>query len=327
MISSRLFWVSDNGDLGEKEINPKIPQNFLVFEKAIDSKTPRILLYSNLTDAISVYGMGGGSLKGKTLSVYRPRFLHPSNRLSPTLSDSPYSLCLEGKEYWCLVPLEMIKVADIKIGKKIDSKNFRYGGSRVLKQSFTRIKTLPVYEWTEILPEWDKKGKTMKLKRKNFGSTAAKATEDKPVAREAGLIGGSALIGLGAGLSALSAAERLDKAAEIKGQTKKSWAEWEHEKRRETAKKYIDKHAPAEKKKEVLEKTMKKLKKIEKKELEDIEKSTKRFRKITKPVSKFAETKGGKATLIGIPTAVIGGVVYKSAKKKMKSDKKEGEAK
>lgn len=298
MISSRLFWVSDNGDLGEKEINPKIPQNFLVSEKAVDWKTPRILLYSNLTDAISVYGMGGGSLKGKTISVYRPRFLHPSNRLSPTLSDSPYSLCLEGKEYWCLVPLEMIKVADIKIGKKIDSKNFRYGGSRVLKQSFTRIKTLPVYEWTEILPEWDKKGKTMKLERKNFGKTADKATKDKPVAREVGRVAGSALIGLGAGLGAKSLVEGSEQA--------------------------LDKIQYRPAKIEEVIKDGKKIKKII--NLEErgkgVTRVVERVRPVAKKASEFAKTKGGKVALIGVPTAIVGGVLYKASKKK---DKKEGE--
>ena len=313
MISSRLFWVSDNGDLGEKEINPKIPQNFLVSEKAVDWKTPRILLYSNLTDAISVYGMGGGSLKGKTLSVYRPRFLHPSNRLSPTLSDSPYSLCLEGKEYWCLVPLEMIKVADIKIGKNIDSKSFRYGSSRVLKQSFTRTKTLPVYEWTEILPEWDKKGKTMKLERKNFGKTADKATKDNPAAREAGLIGGSALIGLGAGLGVHGAANKLNSG-------------------RKKAIKFVEKkiNEDAEKKlKNVVSDSADNVSKslIEGEKLAKLEKTraiSTKLKKVTKPVSKFAKTKGGKATLIGVPTAIVGGIVYKAAKKKDKKDKEGG---
>lgn len=300
MISSRLFWVSDNGDLGEKEINPKIPQNFLVSEKAVDWKTPRILLYSNLTDAISVYGMGGGSLKGKTLSVYRPRFLHPSNRLSPTLSDSPYSLCLEGKEYWCLVPLEMIKVADIKIGKNIDSKSFRYGSSRVLKQSFTRTKTLPVYEWTEILPEWDKKGKTMKLERKSFGKTANKVTKDNQAAREAGLIGGSALIGLGAGLGVKDIAENGDR--------------------------ILDRIQYRPAKTEVIKKDGKKIIKVT--ELKDrgqgITKVVNRIRPAGKKVQEFTKTKGGKATLIGVPTAIVGGIVYKAAKKKDKKDKEGG---
>ena len=164
----------------------------------------------------------------------------------------------------------------------------------------------------------------MKERRKLFGTTADKATKDKPVAREAGTIAGSALIGLGAGLTVKEAAERLDKLAEIEGQNKKSWAEWEHARRREAVKKRIDKHVAADKKEKVLEETLDHLNKVEKKELEAIEKSTKRLRRITKPVSKFAKTKGGKAALIGIPTAIVGGTLYKSIKKK---DKKNTEGK
>ena len=314
-----VYWLSFT-DLGENtQITPAERNGILGL-----TREKKIQLFTSIRDGLGVLSIGRGGMSGKVVSVYKPVIPSPDLLLKP--ANLPYENLLAGKEYWCLVPLSASKVCDIKVGKEIDARSFKYGG-RVLKFSAIIPMKFKIYAWDEILPEWDKKGKTMKLKRKNFGSTADKATEDKPVAREAGLIGGSALIGLGAGLSALSTAERLDKAAEIKGQTKKSWAEWEHERRRETAKKYIDKHAPAEKKKEVLEKTMKKLKKIEKKELEDIEKSTKRFRKITKPVSKFAKTKGGKAALIGVPTAIIGGVVYKSAKKKKKSDKKEGEAK
>ena len=315
-----LYYLTKESNRGEIDIPADIPHTSI--SKGLGDKIKRIALYDSPDDALCVYSIGRGNLKNQTLSIYTPSYLSPENILPADLNFTPYRDKLKGNESWVLLPsLRLIKVCDILVGEKIGTRKFKYG-DRVLKKAAVKEGEMTEYEWSEILPEWDKKGKTMKLKRKNFGKTAEKMTENKPVAKEAGLVAGSALVGLGAGLSALSTAERLDKAAEIKGQTKKSWAKWEHERRIETAKKYIDKHVPAEKKEEVLEETMKKLKKIEKKELENIEKSTKKFRKITKPVSKFAKTKGGKAALIGIPTAVIGGVVYKSAKKK--SDKKEG---
>ena len=130
-----------------------------------------------------------------------------------------------------------------------------------------------------------------------------KMTEDKPVAREAGLIGGSALIGLGGGIGIKGLA---DKAPEIA------------DKARETVV-----FKPAKKGEARIARW-----KDGSKQLEKVEKIHKAARKKAEGVQKFAKTKGGKAALIGIPTAIVGGVVYKSAKKKQKkSDSKKGEEK
>ena len=325
MKNKPLYYLTTENKKSEINIPAEVPHTLIA--RALQDKTKRIAMYEDISDALCVLSIGRGDLMGTILSVYTPSYLNSQNILPADSRLSPWVHKLRDSEKWVLLDsLQMTKVCNIRVLGKLGIRKFKYG-DRVLKKSSIKDYEMTEYSWEEVVPEWDKKGKTMKLKRKNFGKTAEKMTEDKPVAREAGLIGGSALIGLSAGLSALSAAERLDKATEIKGQTNKSWAKWEHERRRETAKKYIDKHAPAEKKEEVLKRTLKRLKKAEKKELEDIEKSTKRFRKITKPISKFAETKGGKAVLIGVPTAVIGGMVYRSAKKKKKSGKKEGEEK
>lgn len=314
MKSKTLYWISERQDLDTHEISPAVPQNFLTRGGVIDNKTKRILLYSSLPDAISVFSLGRKNMSGMTLSVYRPRFIPEKNKLTPSLSDSPYSLVLDGEEYWCLVELEMIKVADIKIGEKIGEKKFNYG-SRILKHSFTRSETLGVYSWAEILPEWDKKGKTMKLERKNFGKTADKATKDKPAAREAGLIGGSALIGLGAGLGVHGAANKLNSG-------RKKAIKFIEKKINEDAEKRIKNIVPDD---PITAATAKSS--IEGEKLAKLEKTraiSTKLKKVTKPVSKFAKTKGGKAALIGVPTAIVGGVVYKAAKKKDKKDKEGG---
>lgn len=157
-----LYWVSENLDLDQKEINPGIPRNFLTQGKSIDGKTKRIQLFDSLDDAISVYSLGGKNLEGVVLGVYRPRHIEEDRKIEPGQSNTPYSEILSGNEYWCLIPLEMIKIADIKIDKKTGDKSFR-SGSRSLKTAFVKEGKLGKYTWTEILPEWDKKGKTKKL--------------------------------------------------------------------------------------------------------------------------------------------------------------------
>ena len=157
-----LYWVSENLDLDQKEVSPGIPRNFLVQSKAIDGKTKRIQLFDSLDDAISVYSLGGKNLEGVVLGVYRPRHIREDNKIEPGLSNIPYSETLSGNEYWSLIPLEMIKIADIRIDKKTDDMSFRSGG-RSLKAAFIKEGKLGKYSWTEILPGWDKKGKTKKL--------------------------------------------------------------------------------------------------------------------------------------------------------------------
>ena len=160
--SPPLYWVSENLGLDQECINPSIPRNFLVQDKAIDWKTRRVQLFDNLSDAISIYGIGKKNLEGAVLGVYRPKFIRKENKLDPGIENSPYSFALSGKEYWCLNPIDVVKIADIRIGKRVEEKSFRYGG-KSLMTSFTKKNSLSVYSWEEILPDWDKKGKTRKL--------------------------------------------------------------------------------------------------------------------------------------------------------------------
>ena len=157
-----LYWLSENLGLSEQPINPAVPQNFLVQRKCIDHKTQRILLYDSLDDAISVFGLGGRDLVGKTLGVYRPRGLRDENTLPTDLSQCPYRDILEGHEYWCLLPLRMEKIADIGVLGVSGERKFRYG-LRNQKNAAVQESKLTKYSWKEILPEWDRKGKTKKL--------------------------------------------------------------------------------------------------------------------------------------------------------------------
>ena len=157
----------------------------------------------------------------------------------------------------------------------------------------------------------------MKLERL-FGKTADKATKDHPGAREAGMIGGSALVGGAVGLSTLGAAENADK-----GRKKviKLLEKNEGRKLKKAIEK-IDNIAATGKLGEDTVKTSKELaKSLTEDNIKDIHQLSKKLKRITKPVSKFARTKGGKAVLIGAPTAIIGGVTYASAKKKDKKNK------
>jgi hypothetical protein len=160
--SKPLYWLSENLGLSDKTLGPAVPQNFLTQRKIIDWKTPRILLYESVSDAIMVYGVGGRKLTGKTLGVYRPKWNRPENILDPTYENCPYRDTLDEPEHWCLVPMVMEKVADIKVGEIKEKREFKYG-LRNQKNSAVSNSPLPKYSWTEILPEWDKKGKTKKL--------------------------------------------------------------------------------------------------------------------------------------------------------------------
>lgn len=157
-----LYFVSEDLSLSGEDIQPGIPRNFLTTLKAIDYKTPRIPLFTSLSDAISVYGMGGKDLKGVVLGVYRPRVLGEDYRIPVALDDCPESVVMEGQEIWSKVPIELTKIADIKIGDIEEIKKFRYGG-KSLATKFSRVAEFKKYKWAEILPDWDKKGKTKKL--------------------------------------------------------------------------------------------------------------------------------------------------------------------
>jgi len=116
----------------------------------------------------------------------------------------------------------------------------------------------------------------MTERRKLFGKTASEATKDKPVAREAGRVAGSALIGGAAGLGVKGLAENgniiLDRVAYDKNLKSRKYGL----------------------------------------------KIAKKLKPAADKVVEISKTKGGKVALIGVPTAVVGGVVYKSSKKKDK---------
>lgn len=327
MKNNDLYWLSLDGSLDTHEIYPAVPQNFLTRGGVIDKKTKRILLYTSLSDAISVLSLGRKNMSGITVSVYRPLNLPKSYRIEPSLSDCPYLLKLSGKEIWSLEPITLSKIADIKIGEKTGEKEFKYG-DRTLKHSQTKTEKLGIYEWTEILPEWDKKGKTMKLKRKNFGKTADKATKDKPKAREAGRVAGSALIGLGAGLGVKGIADNSTKLVESGQRTARRAARTIFNKQFDIAenkfrKKLGEGFADNPEYNKVADKIADKWVKTNL----AINRVAKKIKKVTRPVSKFAKTKGGKAALIGVPTALVGTGIYVASKRKdkKKNDKKEGE--
>ena len=157
-----LYWLSENLKLDGKPVDPAVPQNFLTQRGCINNKTPRFLLYDSLDDAISVYGVGEKKLSGLTLGVYRPKGMYKENQLDPDLKDCPYRDILDGHEYWCCIPLVMEKIADIKVAEGKETRKFRYG-LRNAKNSSVLSSPLYRYSWSEILPEWDKKGKTKKL--------------------------------------------------------------------------------------------------------------------------------------------------------------------
>lgn len=157
-----IYWISENLGLDDKTIDPAVPQNFLVSRKIIDHKTPRILLYESVSDAIMSLGIGERKLTGKTFGIYRPKWYKPENILDPIPENCPYRDILEKPEHWCLVPMVVEKVADVKVGEVESPKKFKYG-LRNQKNAAVLDSSLPKYSWTEILPEWDKRGKTKKL--------------------------------------------------------------------------------------------------------------------------------------------------------------------
>lgn len=155
------WWISEDLGLDGKNINPSIPKNILVSRGVIDSKTKRILLYTSLDDAISVQSLGDRKLEGIIYGVYKV-YLRPDDGIVPDISQCPYRDILDGKEIWCYWPVRAEKVADIKIGSESEKRPLRYGNPS--HKSAAVLKTyLGRYSWKEILPEWDKKGKTKKL--------------------------------------------------------------------------------------------------------------------------------------------------------------------
>ena len=141
--------------------------------------------------------------------------------------------------------------------------------------------------------------RVMELKRKLFGTTADKITEGHPKSREAGRIIGATGIGVAGGLGVKALAEKSPKAVD-KIRTAILF--------KPGGKVGADgiKEAAASRWKEGS------------KQYEKVEKVHKIARKATDKVAKFAKTKGGKATLIGVPTALIAGGVYKYTKNKDK---------
>lgn len=142
---------------------------------------------------------------------------------------------------------------------------------------------------------------------KLFGSTADKATKDNSKARNVARAVGAAGIGLGSGLITQAAVEGWDN--QVKEGLKRSRIRIKksHKELLEDTKKIYGQ--------EPKQAAIDILKSSEKEALENLKKKGIRIRKITRPASKFAKSTAGKVALIGIPTAIIGGQVYRSSKK------------
>ncbi len=128
---------------------------------------------------------------------------------------------------------------------------------------------------------------------KRFSETPAENKNDAAV--EAGMIGASGLVGVGAGLAT------KDLAKKAKGITNKI--------RYKVTKEELVKDAQGKTRKKVTEMTTRGPKFV---------KVADKLQPIAEKAEKLAATKGGKIALIGVPTAIIGGTTYISTKKKSK---------
>lgn len=155
------WWISEDLGLDKTMIYPMVPKNILVSRKAIDSTTKRTLIYTSLDDAISAQSIGERKLAGMTFGVYK-FYLPPDEGIPADFSQCPYRETLDGEEIWLYRPWVCEKIADIVVGPEIEKRPWKYGNPS--HKSSAVIKTyLGRYLWKEILPEWDKKGKTKKL--------------------------------------------------------------------------------------------------------------------------------------------------------------------
>lgn len=154
-----LFLVSLQDNLDKDIIQPKIPQTLLVQQKHADYKTKRVCFYPSIDSAITALST---TLKGVTLFVYQPVGLHTDSLIKTDITSLP-TAPLTG-EYWYLAPIQLKKVAEIKILKPLKSLEYTHG-PRSTKDYLYK------WEWEEILKPWEKKkSKSFSKKGKSYNA-------------------------------------------------------------------------------------------------------------------------------------------------------------
>ena len=142
-----FYFISSRGDLDKKIIKPEIPNNFLTRGKYEEWQTPRIRLYTTISDCLSGLWLGE-RLDGATLHVYKVMGIRRESLIKPSITSVPYELVLS--EWWYLSKLELRYLATIKVGREI-KKEYYYYGPRSTKAFIYR------WEWEEELKEkWEK---------------------------------------------------------------------------------------------------------------------------------------------------------------------------
>lgn len=154
-----LFLVSLQDNLDKDIIQPKIPQTLLVQQKHSDYKTKRICFYPSIDSAITALS---NTLKGVTLFVYQPVGLHTDSLIKPDITSLP-TAPLTG-EYWYLAPIQLKKVATVRIIKPLKPLEYSHG-PRGTKDYLYK------WDWEEILEPWEKKkSKSFSKKGKSYNS-------------------------------------------------------------------------------------------------------------------------------------------------------------
>lgn len=154
-----LFLVSLLDNLDRDIIQPRIPQTLLVQQKHADYKTKRICFYPSIDSALTAFST---TLEGVTLFVYQPVGLHTDSLVKPSITSVPTSPITD--EYWYLAPIQLKKVAQIKVIKSLGTLDYTHGPKSTKDHLYK-------WKWEEVLQPWEKK--------KNFSALLDKFEKGK----------------------------------------------------------------------------------------------------------------------------------------------------
>jgi hypothetical protein len=146
-IVNNLYFVSTKDELDKKIIHPEIPSDFLTRGKFSDWQTPRIRLYTSISDALSGNWLGE-NLKDSELYVYRAKGIRNESLIKPSITSVPYALVLD--EWWYLQNLGLDYLGKIKVISEAGKEIYHYG-PRSTKAFVYK------WKWEEIgLKSWEK---------------------------------------------------------------------------------------------------------------------------------------------------------------------------
>lgn len=166
------YIVSSNPDLEKHILHPAVPNNFLTRGGWVDSKLPRISVFSSIEDALSATFLGQKLRPGSKMYVYEVLDLNPESLIGPLGIDKiPYFRFI--KEWWYLRGCSVKLVAPIVVEELKKEEAYHYG---------PRQTKAPLYRWSwsEVYEKpWEKKFGPKLPKEKRYSDTDIDSLNDR----------------------------------------------------------------------------------------------------------------------------------------------------